>query len=383
MIGESRDLSELYWQVETASLEIPVMRPCLPSSRQLLPYLQLIDDSRVYSNGGPLARAFESRLRTHFNVEAVTLCANATLGLALALLAQSPPMGSLCMVPAWTFAASAHAIYLAGLVPYIVDVDHDSQQLTADMARDFLHHAPRRVGAVMPVMPFSASADMLTWDTFRDETGLAVVMDAASAFDTVRPGRTPCVVSLHATKVLGIGEGAFVACTDPRLIEHVIRRGNFGFHDTRESIVPAINAKLSEFSAAVGLAALDLWPSSRDQYLNVAKEYRLRLDRSVSMMPGQGDTWASSTMVVRVTNSKKGIASIIEGLRSNGIGSRCWWGGGLHRHSAFTECQRTDLTVTDALAASSLGLPCWPDLSARHIERICTSLNAMAVPLAT
>lgn len=382
MIGESLVLSTLFWQVHSASFEIPVMRPCLPSSDRLLPYLRLIDDSRVYSNGGSLTRAFEERLRTHFNVEAVTLCANATIGLALAIVAQSPPIGSLCMVPSWTFAASAHAIYLAGLVPWIVDVNAESQQLTADMARDFLREAPGQVGAVMPVMPFGAPADMLSWDVFRDETGLAVVIDAAAAFDTVRPAETPCVVSLHATKVLGIGEGAFIACSDHHLIERIVQRGNFGFHNTRESIVPAVNAKLSEYSAAVGLAGLDLWQSSRDGYLNVAKEYRRQLDRSVHMAPGQGEAWATSTVVVRLTHSERGLVPVIEGLHADGIGTRCWWGGGLHRHAAFTECPRTDLTVTDTLAGSSLGLPCWPDLSALKIERICASLKRLTVPVA-
>src|SRR5258708_993904 len=104
---------------------IPVMRPMLPAAEHLLLYLKQIDNARIYSNFGPLARSFEQRLAAHFGLSetTVTTVANATLGLALALLAQQVRPGTFCMLPAWTFIASAHAVRLAGLTPYFVDVD--------------------------------------------------------------------------------------------------------------------------------------------------------------------------------------------------------------------------------------------------------------------
>src|SRR5262245_45514864 len=104
---------------------IPIMRPLLPSAEQLLPYLTRIDGARIYTNFGPLANLLEGRLATRFGLpdEGVVTVANATLGLALALAAQDPPPGSLCVLPAWTFVASAHAAVMAGLTPYFVDVD--------------------------------------------------------------------------------------------------------------------------------------------------------------------------------------------------------------------------------------------------------------------
>ena len=75
--------------------------------------------------------------------------ANATVGLTLALLASEVAPGSLCMVPAWTFAATGHAIELAGLVPWIVDVDAKSWALEPDAARELLRDAPGPVEAVI------------------------------------------------------------------------------------------------------------------------------------------------------------------------------------------------------------------------------------------
>src|SRR5438309_1034611 len=113
---------------------IPIMRPKLPPAERVVPYLRRIDGARVYSNFGPLARALEERLAAHFGNASgtVTTVANATLGLALALLAQGARRGTLCVMPAWTFVATAHAAMMAGLVPYFVDVDRSTWALDAD-----------------------------------------------------------------------------------------------------------------------------------------------------------------------------------------------------------------------------------------------------------
>src|SRR5262249_18475437 len=104
---------------------LPVMRPQLPPASRLLPYLSRIDQSRIYSNFGPLTADFERRLSAHFAApeRTVTTLANATLGLALALEAQGARPGTLCLMPAWTFVASAQAAVAAGMVPFFVDVD--------------------------------------------------------------------------------------------------------------------------------------------------------------------------------------------------------------------------------------------------------------------
>src|SRR5262249_46483453 len=99
---------------------IPIMRPKLPSAERLSAYLESIDASRIYSNFGPLARGSEDRLAEHSGPAhgPVASVANATLGLAIALAIQQPPAATLCVMPAWTFVASAHAAVLAGLAPY-------------------------------------------------------------------------------------------------------------------------------------------------------------------------------------------------------------------------------------------------------------------------
>jgi dTDP-4-amino-4,6-dideoxygalactose transaminase len=306
---------------------IPIMRPRLPSADRLAPYLKSIDASRLYSNFGPLTLSLEDRLAEHYGLKQGTVAtvANATLGLAIALAVQQPPPGTLCAMPAWTFVASAHAAVMAGMVPYFVDVDPETWALDASKLFDVLARAPAAVGAVMPVMPFGLPLDLAAWEAFRSRTGVAVVIDAAAGFDFLVPGKVPSVVSLHATKVIGIGEGGFVISTDASFSRAVRMRANFGFEGSRQAQAAAFNAKLSEYHAAVGHAALDEWDQARAEWSCAAKAYRGALGRSnqVCLQQGFGETWISSTCLFSFAQP---VADLIEqSLTDCDVETRAGW----------------------------------------------------------
>ncbi len=351
---------------------LPVMRPRLPSAQRLLPYLERIDASRIYSNFGPLSDQLERRLADHFGAHdrAVTMVVNGTLGLALALAAQDARPGTLCVMPAWTFIASAQAAALAGLVPYFVDVDPFTWALDPHAVTAIIERAPSEVGAVMPVAPFGQPIDVAAWDRFRVSTRLPVVIDAAAGFDSVTPTHTPTVVSLHATKVLGVGEGGFVLCDDPSLIHTIRVRANFGFDGSREAVVPAMNAKLSEYHAAVGHAALDEWSATRADWLAVAAQYRERLAGSAAarLQDGFGASWVSSVCVFDLGRPDAG--RLEHRFTEAGIETRRWWNRGAHHHRASLQLPRTALPVTEQLAQSTIAVPMFRGMEAAEIERV-------------
>jgi dTDP-4-amino-4,6-dideoxygalactose transaminase len=352
---------------------VAVAKPKLPDAEHLLPYLREIDASRTYTNHGPLSRRLEAALAEHTgapSAEHVCVAANATSALTAALASLGAVRGSACMMPAWTFAASAHAVVNAGLVPWLVDVDPGEGALLPDAARAYAAAAPVRVGAVLAVSPFGFPVDAGGWRAFREQTGIPVAIDAAAAFDTIVATAVPAVVSLHATKVLGAGEGAFVVWNDRDGVHAIRQRINFGFAGSREARVPAGNAKMSEYAAAVALAALDEWPATRAAYRRVATAYVRALDRArgVRLQSGYGARWVSATTIVRFRGGRRD--AVERALAANGVSTVRWWGDGLTAHAAFAAYPRTALPATEALASSTVGLPCWPDLPGEEIARI-------------
>jgi dTDP-4-amino-4,6-dideoxygalactose transaminase len=357
---------------------ISVMRPKLPSAERVTPYLKKIDSARIYSNYGPLTCSFEARLAAHFGLSdrCVTSVANATLGLTLALMAQNAQPGTLCLMPAWTFIASAHAALMAGLIPYFVDVDAENGALDEKEIENMIARAPGEVGAIMPVFPFGRPIDIAAWDCFRSKVNLPVVIDAAAGFDSIRPGETPAVISLHATKALGIGEGGFVMSTDASIIRNIRARANFGFQDSHRAIAPGTNAKLSEYHAAVGHAALDEWNEARAEWMGVAQACRNELlgSNSVKFQEGFGEDWVSSTCVLHFANSDAALAE--HRLKAAGIETRRWWGAGAHEHPVTLAFPRAQLSATERLAQSTLAVPFHRELEPAAIQKIGQTILA-------
>jgi dTDP-4-amino-4,6-dideoxygalactose transaminase len=354
---------------------VPAARPRLPSADAILPYLRQLDEGRQYSNFGPLLTAFEARLSQRFEPETrVITCVNATQALTLTLQAMELPAGSLVILPAYTFVATAHAVLAAGLTPWFLDVDGDDWMIRPDAVRQALSAAPRPVSAVVPVAAFGAMPDLEAWKTLREDTGLAVLLDAAAAFDQARDASIPTIVSLHATKVLGIGEGGFLATRDPDLAARVRQLTTFGFRGSRAAEIVATNAKLSEYAGAVGLAALDGWDGDRLHYLRTARLMRAAMTYlpQVRFQPGWGVDWVTSVCSVRLP---EGSADVVEAvLGAEDIMTRRWWDRGCHTNPAFETCLRGDLSTTDRLGRSVIGLPFAIDMDEGQISRVAAAL---------
>lgn len=346
----------------------------MPSAERLLPYLQRIDEARWFTNFGPLAGELEGRLAERLGGAHVVAVSSGTQALALALRALAGGDGGYCAMPTWTFVATAHAAVLAGLKPWFVDVDPESWMLTPEVLRAALPHAPGKVAAVISVCAFGRTPELEPWQAFRAETGLPVLLDAAAAFDTLNEANPPAAVSLHATKILGAGEGGFVASADKGLVERIRQLSSFGFAGSRSARFEATNAKLSEYAAAVALASLDGWPATRLRYLLAAQRLRIALmgRPEVVFQPGWGSEWVSSTCVVGLPDDAAGPVGAA--LAEAGVQSRSWWGEGCHRHPAFAGAARTALPVTESLARRTLGLPFAIDITAEEIDRVAAAL---------
>lgn len=356
---------------------IPIMRPKLPSADRIGPYLRRIDEARIYSNFGPLTRSLEDRLAGHFGFTAgsVATVANATIGLTLALQAQGAQPGTLCAMPAWTFVASAHAVMLAGLTPYFIDVDPVTWALAPEAIGESLACVHGLIGAVMPVMAFGQPIEVAAWDLWSECTGLPVVIDAAAGFDALKPGKTPAVVSLHATKVLGVGEGGFVISDNVELIRDVRIRSNYGFAGSREATVRSVNAKLSEYHAAIGHAALDEWQEARAEWMTVADRYRQALTESnqIRLQPGFGDSWVTSTCILQLDYAAERAERVLAAAQ---IETRRWWGLGAHAHRATMSLPRDALPVTQTLAETTIAVPFFRDLGSADVKQVVDSLRS-------
>jgi len=183
-------------------------------------------------------------------------------------------------------------------------------------------------------------------------------------------------VSLHATKILGAGEGGFIVTSNSELRDRMRAVCNFGFLQSRTAAIPAINAKMSEYHAAVALAALARWPATCVRHKRIMAWYQHSICRcdNVSLQPGFGEGWI--TAITNVLLPPGSATRVAERLLESGIDTRQWWGAGCHAQEAFKNCPCGPLPVTNDLGSRVLGLPHFPDMRRHDVARVFDALSS-------
>lgn len=335
------------------------MRPRLADLEAVLPYLRRMESAGKYANGGPLARELEERHAVRLGVDPAQVVAvsSGTAGLTGAM---SVSPARCWAVPAFTFAATGHAVTASGGSLDIRDVDGDT----------WLISAPGDLPGIVIVLPFGAGLSTAPWP---DEA--EVVVDAAASLGAAAldlsglPAAWSVVFSLHATKIMPCGEGGLVVCGDPQRAEEIRRWAHFRLDEDRSATGPGANALLPEPSAAFGLAAMDGWDQEQADW----RAARAHCDRVMAQLGLDGSPSAGADAhpywVVRFPSpgSCKRAEST---LLAAGVAARHWWGPGLHRMPAFRPPRPVACPVTDTLAATTLGLPFWRGLATTDAQWI-------------
>jgi dTDP-4-amino-4,6-dideoxygalactose transaminase len=343
---------------------MPVMRPILPPLTKVNPYLEAVYESGIFSNRGPLVRRLEERYAEWFGVEPelVVAVSNGTVSLSAAAVASG---GQKFLVPEWTFPATAMGPVQVGKTIEFRDVNPETWllQLTENDYADAANVVP------MPVAPYGMKFDFEPWKNFPH-----LILDAAASVGTRQSlsGILPdwsVTVSLHATKVLGCGEGGLVIFGDKAKAQLVREWINFGFSGARVTERIGTNGKMSELTAAFALAALDSWDEEKADWLAakaLVDRVNKRLGLSTGPMPADG---INPYWMVDFGTADR--AKLVEDrLSEAGIGSRRWWPAAMTESTPFLDHPTSGNRVANGLASSVLGLPMFRGISEEQVQRV-------------
>jgi dTDP-4-amino-4,6-dideoxygalactose transaminase len=296
----------------------------------------------------------------------------------IAVAGRAKPGRPYCLMPSYTFVATAIAALNAGYTPYLVDVDFETFALQPGQLIG--HPALSKAGAVIAVAPYGGVVDTPAWGRLSKACGVPVLIDAAASLDSFASGRsrldgrTPVILSLHATKAFGAGEGGAILCGNADLANACRRALNFGFLGDRIASADGINGKMSEYHAAVGLAELEGWPTKRASFLRVAEAYQRAAN--ACLLPGRvlAECGYATGYVLFLAETVADAFAVRDRLSAVRIDHRFWYGEGLHRQPAYTSCPADALPVTESLAPRLIGLPCSVDLAEGAVAKVIAAL---------
>jgi dTDP-4-amino-4,6-dideoxygalactose transaminase len=360
---------------------IQVMRPSLPNADKLLPYLREIDQSRYYSNFGPLNSRLKKRFanyqKTIFNKHVhVITASSATLALELLISDLSLPPGSKILVPSFTFLATASAVLRTGHIPVAADIDPDSWMMTPECLPSTILHDD--IAAVIPVAIFGVPQPAEVWGQWSRLSSIPVIIDAASAFGAQSTDtNVPVAISLHATKSLSAGEGGLILTENEDQARRLTAMSNFGIGG--HGMQGATNAKLSEYHAAVCHAHFDAWPETSSARMHIYQRYKEMIINACSdgIRFQRDDGLVAPTMML-ITFIESEMRELVEkAFFHYNIETRRWYQPLIQNHEALAGV-RSPYLVDRAkdLASRLLGLPFYLDISTSKMERIVYVLKS-------
>ena len=330
---------------------------------------------------GPEVQGLEGEIAAYVGVPHAVGVASGTDAILLPLRALDPRPGDEVVIPAFTFFATAGAVWNAGFKPVFCDVDPASFNVTAETL-DAAWTA--RTRAAVPVHLYGQMAPMDEIRALASRRGAFVLEDAAQAIGASQGGAMAGsagdagAFSFFPTKNLGgFGDGGIITTTDDGLAEKVAKLRVHGGKQMYHHEMVGTNSRLDALQAAVlrvKLKHLDRWTRLRRRNAALYDEVLAGVEgvRTPVALPQQLHVYNQYT--VRVDRRDELRAFLTE----RGIGNGLYYPLGLHLQACFSSLggREGDLPNTERLTREVVSLPIFPELTEGQIMEVAESIRS-------
>jgi perosamine synthetase len=363
---------------------IPLARPSIGSTEEER-VLAALRSGRLAL--GPQLPAFERALSGRLGDLPVSAVSSGTAGLHLAVRAAGIEAGDEVVTSPFSFVASANCLLYENARPVFCDID--ARTLNVDPAAAAAATGERTTG-LLPVHVFGYPADMAALERLAAERGLWVVEDACEALGAVHADGTPVgargnlsVFGFYPNKQVTTGEGGAVVCPDAAAKERIDSERNQGRapdmgwldHDRL-----GFNYRLDDLSCALGLAQLERLEELLAGRARVADLYgEVLADIEGLQLPfpdAGGDRRSWFVYVVQLPRGADRDSAVVA-MRERGVDTKPYLPA-IHLMSFYRERfghREGEFPVCEDVAARSLALPFYPELSEGEVGQVAAALG--------
>ncbi len=364
--------------------QILVTRSSMPPMEEYISEISDLWDSHWLTNMGQKHRQLSAELQNYLDVDHIELFCNGHMSLELCLQAMNLS-GEVITTP-YTFASTTHAIVRNGLTPVFCDIYPDNYTIDVDKIESLI---TERTSAIVPVHVYGNICDVEAIDRIARKHNLKVIYDACHAFGIKYKGRSiasfgdASVFSFHATKVFNTIEGGCVCFHDNDLSQKLSDLKNFGIHNEETISDVGANAKLNEFSCAMGLCNLRHLDDEIKKRQTVMNRYRLHLESipGIQLSPVDPDVisnYGYLPIVIDETVFGANRNQVREELESHGIHPRKYFYPIVNEFDCYKDTYSSaDTPVALEISKSVLTLPMYADLDLDKVDEICSILLEM------
>jgi perosamine synthetase len=332
---------------------------------------------------GPMVTRFEEAFAERIGVAHAIACSSGTAGLHCCFHALGLGPGDEVITSSFSFVASANSILFTGATPVFAEVD----PLTFNMDPAAVEAAiTPRTKAILIVDIFGYPAEIPALIDIANRHDLAIVEDACQSIDGDYDGKKlgswghPAVYGFYANKQMTTAEGGIIFTDDDALAATLKSLTNQGRSDDGAWLVHSrlgFNYRLSDVHAAIGVAQLERLTDMMDGRARVAGWYQQRVFELEGVTPMYEGSQKRSWFVY-APRLDAGIDrdAIIGRLEAAGVQAKpylpCIHLQPLYRNEhGYRE---GFLPITEAISASTIALPFFPEMTEDQVDRVCRTL---------
>lgn len=360
--------------------KIEITKPFLPDLAEIQPYLERIWKTSKLTNGGLIHQEFEHALAEYLGVKYISLYANGTLALIMALKVLDL-RGEVITTP-FTWVATAQAIKWNNLTPVFVDVEGENFNIDPQKISEAISS---RTTAILPVHVFGNPCNTEMIGQISCKYKLRVLYDAAHGFGIRVNGEPLCnfgdlsVLSFHATKIFSTCEGGAVVCHDLKTKLKLDALKNNGLTSSGTLVGQGLNAKMNELQAAFGLAQLKYVDLMIEQRKQSTLKYQDQLEgiRGISMLKTKENIKPNYSYLPVVIESEEFRGTrddLLKFLLSRNIFARAYFHPLVTDFQQFSHFKAINLETADLISKKILCLPLFYNISDNEIERVVNSI---------
>lgn len=295
---------------------------------------------------GPEVKAFEEVASNFTGAKHAIGCANGTDALTIALMAINLREGEVVFSPSFTYVATAEAICILRGIPYFVDIDPVTYNISPESLeagiKDALHrgYKPR---AVISVDLFGNPVRHKEISEIAAKYGIVHISDAAQSFGAryqssmVGSLADITTTSFFPTKPLGCyGDGGMIFTQNDELAK---KMRSICFHgkgsDKYHHIQIGMNSRLDTIQAAVMIEKMVYFKREIEARNNLAKFYTKALSERFAT-PNIDDADQSAWAVYTLRHPQR--ENIITHLAQHNVPSNVYYRTPLHLQPAYLDC---------------------------------------------
>lgn len=366
--------------------EIYVTRPNLPTIRELNPLIRKMLNNQWVTNFGNFHNEFEEKIKDLLKVKYVVLCCNGTVALFLLLKAFNLK-GKVITTP-FTFPATVHSVFMAGLVPLFCDINPDDYTLDAESIKA---NITKDTSCILGVNVFGNTCDIENLDAIGKKFGIPVIYDSAHAFlcryknKAVGGFGDAEMFSFHATKLFTTIEGGAITTNDEHLYVKLRQLINFGIKNEESVVGIGLNGKMSEINAIFGLLSFKKINKIIGKLKDLSESYKDYLFG----IPGikfqkirKGCQTNHQYMPVEIIPEEFGLSrdELHSVLKEDNVITRKYFYPAAHQYECYKDlnfAKSAKLPNTEKVVSQILCLPIYATLSRPDVRQICELIKSI------